>query len=731
MKSFAGYLRLSNLRVRLGILILLAILPMVGLTLYTYLDERNLAIFNAEGDVQQFAGSTSAFQEQLLEGTRQVLVALARYPGVRDRNAQLCSRHLAEMAAEYSRYASLGVVRSDGEPLCLASPVAPQEDFRSTAWFQQTIDSRDFVVAVSDRENPSARAALNFSFPVLDASGSVTAVAFAALDLDQLNLITSEVQMPDETEFLMIDRRGTVLAYLPDPDQWVGKTLRDPPLIEAILTKGQDIMELPGLDGVERLYAFTPVRSTVETGLYVCIGIPEAIAYREANQTLMRHLIGLGLISILALLAVWFGSEVLISRRVRALVEAAKRLSSGDMKARTGLAMGSGELDQLAHTFDEMAAALEQQALRLSQAETKYRTLVEQLPVITYIARLDRVKSALYISPQIESILGFTPSAWLADPDLWIRQIHPADRREVLDRIAENGPPPDPDRLKLEYRIFSRDGRLLCFYDEALIVHEGEGTSRYLHGVMRDITEQKEIQGQLLTYQEQLRSLASELSLVEERERRRIATALHDRVGQTLAVSKMKLGALRETNATPGVGEAITDVRNLIEEAIQETRSLIFEISSPILYELGLEAALEWLAEQTEKRHGLQCRYQDDAHAKPLDDDIRVLLFQAVGELLVNVAKHADASRVMISTHREGNRIRVVVEDDGKGFEASEIAARWGKNQGFGLFSIRERLRHVAGALTIISRPGAGAHIVLSAPLKPMQDSRLQVNSGC
>ncbi len=305
--------------------------------------------------------------------------------------------------------------------------------------------------------------ALNLSYPVMDASGKGLAVAFAALDLEQLNQIIGEVQMPDETEFIMIDLKGTVLAYLPDPEKWVGKTLRDPPLVSTILSKGQDIVELPGLDGLERLYAFTPLRSTVETGLYVGIGIPTAIAYSEVNQTLARHLTGLGLIAVLALLAVWFGGDILILRRVRALVSAARRLSSGDMKARTGLKAGAGELDQLACTFDEMAEALEQQALQLSQAETKYRTLVEQLPVITYIARPDEARSTLYISPQVESILGFSPEAWIADPLLWLRQIHPEDRQQVLDGFFKSGPNREAGGFQAEYRIFSRDGRMLYF----------------------------------------------------------------------------------------------------------------------------------------------------------------------------------------------------------------------------------------------------------------------------
>ena len=328
------------------------------------------------------------------------------------------------------------------------------------------------------------------------------------------------------------------------------------------------------------------------------------------------------------------------------------------------------------------------------------------------------MRSTLYISPQVQTLLGFYPEAWIADPLLWMRQIHPEDRPQVLARLLPSHPDREMGGFQSEYRIFAHDGRMLHVSDEAKIVREGESTRLYLHGVMRDITEQKQAQVQLLDYQEQLRSLASELSLAEERERRRIATDLHDRVGQTLAVSKMKLGVLKESALAVSQGEWIDEIRNLVEQAIEETRSLIFEISSPILYELGLEAALEWLAEKVEKQHVMTCRYRDDGQPKVLDEDIRVLLFQTTSELMVNVAKHARANHAEITTKRDGSRIVVVVEDDGVGFEVSKISAWWGKNQGFGLFSIRERLKYVGGFLHIESQPGRGSRITLSAPLK-------------
>ena len=261
-----------------------------------------------------------------------------------------------------------------------------------------------------------------------------------------------------------------------------------------------------------------------------------------------------------------------------------------------------------------------------------------------------------------------------------------------------------------------RGGR---FFDNSLHpIFDAQGKVTRIAVYARDITHRKQAEERLLTYQSRLRSLASRLSLTEERERRRIAAALHDRVGQTLAISKMKLGALRQLASSTELAKPLDEIHEFIEEVIRDTKSLTFELSSPILYELGLEAAVEWLTEQTRHRQGILSYFEDDGQPKPLDDDIQVLLFQAIRELLVNVAKHAQAQRVKVTTQRDGGNIRVTVEDDGVGFVLPSTGSQWGRMKGFGLFSIRERLDHVGGRLEIKSEPGHGTRIALVAPLK-------------
>jgi PAS domain S-box-containing protein len=236
--------------------------------------------------------------------------------------------------------------------------------------------------------------------------------------------------------------------------------------------------------------------------------------------------------------------------------------------------------------------------------------------------------------------------------------------------------------------------------------------------VFDDITERKIAEEKLLDYQEELRTLTSELSLAEERERRSIATELHDQIGQTLTVLHMKLQDLQENIGDANGAAQVADIREGLKSVIQETRSLTFELSPPVLYELGLEAALEWLGEQFQKQHGLQWSLQKDGQPKPLAEDVRIVLFRSVRELLVNVIKHAHTDRVWITSGRQNKTIRITVADKGVGFDARQTAAHLTKKYGFGLFNIRERLNHLGGQLHIDSRPGRGARVALTAPLK-------------
>ncbi|MEA1963611.1 MAG: response regulator [Candidatus Aerophobetes bacterium] len=236
----------------------------------------------------------------------------------------------------------------------------------------------------------------------------------------------------------------------------------------------------------------------------------------------------------------------------------------------------------------------------------------------------------------------------------------------------------------------------------------------------RDITERKKTEEKVRIYQNRLRSLASKLSIAEEKERQRFATDLHNSLAQLLALSKMKLGQLREGASLIDV---ITHLQQFLDQAIQEIRSLIYRLSPPMLYELGLEAALEWLCEDIHKRHNIQVDLEIDGQLNLLDNELRFFLFRTVEELLMNVARHAQVRKAQVSLQRKGDSLHVTVEDRGVGFDPAPLDVFSDRGDGFGLFSIRERLRCFKGEMSVTSQPGQGTRVSLIVLLRAQKES--------
>lgn len=208
--------------------------------------------------------------------------------------------------------------------------------------------------------------------------------------------------------------------------------------------------------------------------------------------------------------------------------------------------------------------------------------------------------------------------------------------------------------------------------------------------------------------------MAFDATLTEERERRRLAADLHDRIGQALAVAQLELKAIREAS---GVQPAIDEVLALLSQSSGDMRSLVFDLSPPILYDLGLRHALSWLAEDLGKRWGLQIDVQDDGNEEPLSDATAALAFRAVRELLTNVLKHAQTPAAEISLQRKEGQLEVSVRDRGVGFNLATLDAR--PQSGFGLFSVREQIGRLGGSVEVVSALGQGTRVTLRLPLGP------------
>lgn len=226
----------------------------------------------------------------------------------------------------------------------------------------------------------------------------------------------------------------------------------------------------------------------------------------------------------------------------------------------------------------------------------------------------------------------------------------------------------------------------------------------------------KERTMELRLSQEKLRSLAAELELTEERERRQIASDLHDSIGQILSFASRELKTLQKSSPAE-LSNSLEQVCSQLDKAIEQARTLSFDLSPSILYDLGFEVAIEDLVDKFSKEKKIRCSFENCGKLKPLADDVKILLYRAVRELLINAAKHSRAGIVKVSLLRSGSDIYVAVEDDGRGFDASILNGRMEKVKGFGIFNIRERLNHIGGQFKIESDKEKGTKITLTAPL--------------
>jgi two-component system, chemotaxis family, CheB/CheR fusion protein len=219
---------------------------------------------------------------------------------------------------------------------------------------------------------------------------------------------------------------------------------------------------------------------------------------------------------------------------------------------------------------------------------------------------------------------------------------------------------------------------------------------------------------------EQMRRLASRLTMAEQEERRRISQILHDDLQQLLYGVQMKMAGIRqklEDGNNQSIAEEFGQMRDWISRGIEKTRSLTVDLSPPILKSEGLVGALLWLQRQMEELHGLRVAIQAENDERFLDEDLRVLLFQIVRELLFNVKKHAGVDHATVELVFNEDQVSISVSDEGRGFEADALEEFAEQAESFGLISARERMRLIGGGMEVWAQPGNGTRVVLHAPI--------------
>jgi signal transduction histidine kinase len=357
----------GSLRVRAIVLVLLAIFPLLGWTIYSYLEQRRNAVAEVQRDAIVVARNVAKIQETLFRDTSQLFQTLAQLPQVLKQDAAACKLLFTRVIENHENFVALLGVYPNGEVFASAPPSPRHINVADCAWFKGVMQTRDLIIGEPQKGRVTGRYSLPLAFPVQDPSGRVTAVLATGLDLDWLGRFIMQPGLPVDSTLLMTDRSGKVMFHYPQPERFFGQQLLKSFLGKTMFSKdegaGQDI----GLDHVPRLFGFTRLSPPFQD-FHVAVGIPRAAAFAGIDRDLKRNLIILSLVALLVMAAAWFGGGLFIVRPIKGLEQVTRQLAAGDLTVRTGPPYRSGELGLLARDFDRMADAIQERDSQLKQA---------------------------------------------------------------------------------------------------------------------------------------------------------------------------------------------------------------------------------------------------------------------------------------------------------------------------------------------------------------------------
>ena len=667
-----------------------------GRTLRSNISERNLQI------ARRASNEISLYIENSISDVKaaaDVLAAL-KDPWIQD-------ILLENLSMTFKRFQSIYLVAETGEVIASTHLDGKEVESFQPEELSPALSGQTYLspVGLTAERLPYLRIAMPAGVPGLQQQQRQ--VLIAELALRDIWDLVDDISFGRQGEALLISKDGILIAH-PDKTRVINEAdeLSGPCMDEPLSPEGKvSVYRRDG--GTGMLVACAPVN-----GLDWCVVIQQPLA--EAFLPMQAvALQSLGLLA--AMLAVALVASIVLARLfsvpLNMLLAGTYRIGRGDLDHRIDL-QRKDEIGRLSSAFDRMVEDLKGWSLKLRESEERYRLTAESVQDVIF--SLDKAGRLLFVNKRAEAVSGYTLGE--LEGRKCVEFLSRKSRETVIGMFGKTLPRNMQQGIELEVELLTRD-RIRRVLEIKLVQVFNSSKRLQFYGVARDITQRKEAERKLLEYQQQLRSLASQLSLTEARERKRIAADLHDRIGQALALTRIKLGTLKAGTGSAKQIRSIDETIDLIEVTIREVRTLIFNLSSPLLYEVGLKAALEQMVEQFQDEHGILISLEDDELPKPIDIDGSVVLFQAVRELMLNVVKHARARHIRVSMNCRNNSIEITVQDDGAGFDVSRNAFRPGREGGYGLFSIRERLEYLGGSLAVESLPGRGTRAALALEL--------------
>ncbi len=383
----------ASIRSKLILLGVLAFLPVVLLMVFNSWYQRRFEVAEAKQRMENILTFAVLHEEEIIRETDRILATLAGVPIVR-KGGKHADEYLARLLKDSPEYTNFGVVRPDGQVIASAVPRKTPLNFSDRPYFQDALKNKSFSIGSYQTGRMSGKPTVPFGYPVIDRDGEVTAVLFAGIDLSLATKFEAEIdiQTPGNSPYVKLDKNGAVLTSYPATQVFGRGHPLEKSLFERISREKKGTFIAKGMDRVERLYVFSPMRGPLDKeGGYALLGIPTKVLFAEADRLFLTNIGVLSVVGVLFLAIMWFGGNALIVRPVGVLTNASKRLAARDLTARSGLITTEGELGQLSRAFDEMAE-------KLQRREDDSRRMQEELRIAAVNAENEKTKTEAIIA---------------------------------------------------------------------------------------------------------------------------------------------------------------------------------------------------------------------------------------------------------------------------------------------------------------------------------------------
>ena len=397
-----------------------------------------------------------------------------------------------------------------------------------------------------------------------------------------------------------------------------------------------------------------------------------------------------------------------------------KPFSQDELRAQINVVLRIKKAEDLLRKGNEsLELLIRDQTTKHLQSEERFLQISEH--ALEFYWEIDAGGIFNYVSPVIEKILNVKPEVIVGEKSYL--ELFQLDKNSNKKNPIEISIQEQVSFKDCEIQLKLKDNRKTWLSVSGFPTFNKNGSFYGFRGVSYDITKRKHYEieleksiRQIKNYQKQLKKLNIELTLVEERERRRIAENLHDSLGQTLSLAYIKLSAVVYGDFPPHVQKILTETSELLNHAISESRSITYDLSPPILYELGLIPAFKWKLEQIEQKHDIKTLLTGENHEIEIKNEFNIFLYRIVVELLNNVIKHAKANLIELEVKKDKNFYYISVRDNGIGFQ-KHLKKKTTVSGGFGIMSITERLDSLKGRLEINSELGKGTEAIVIIPI--------------